>query len=47
VDLGFRWLAQACRDRAFELTALKVDPRFDVLKGDPRFAELAHAVGLD
>ena len=25
-DLGFRWLAQARQDRAFELTAIKVDP---------------------
>jgi serine/threonine-protein kinase len=25
-DLGFRWLNKACRDRAFELIALKVDP---------------------
>jgi len=47
VELGLRWLAQACRDRAFELTALKVDPRFDVLKGDSRLADLAHEVGLD
>jgi serine/threonine-protein kinase len=46
-DLGFRWLAQACRDRAFELTALKVDPRFDALKGDPRLGVLARDVGLD
>lgn len=47
VELGLRWLAQACSDRAFELTALKVDPRFDVLKGDSRLACLAHEVGLD
>ena len=47
VELGLHWLAQACHDRAFELTALKVDPRFDVLKGDSRLAGLAHEVGLD
>jgi tetratricopeptide (TPR) repeat protein len=46
-DAGFRWLAKACHDRAFDLTALKVDPRFDVLKEDRRFADLAREVGLD
>ena len=46
-DLGFRWLAQARQDRAFELTAIKVDPRFDPLKDDPRFAELARELGLE
>ncbi len=46
-DVGFRWLAKACQDRAFELTAIKVDPRFDALKDDRRFTEMARAVGLD
>jgi hypothetical protein len=46
-DVGFRWLTQARQHRAFELTALKVDPRFDLLKDDRRFAELAREVGLE
>ena len=46
-DLGFRWLAKACQDRAFELTAIKVDPRFDALKDDRRFAELTQKIGLN
>jgi TolB-like protein/Tfp pilus assembly protein PilF len=46
-DLGFRWLAKACQDRAFELTAIKVDPRFDALKDDRRFADLTQEIGLN
>jgi serine/threonine-protein kinase len=43
---GFSWLTKACDDRAFELLALNVDPRFDALKGDPRFGVFAARVGL-
>lgn len=39
-DEGFRWLAKACEDRSFELLFLNLDPRFDAVRGDPRF----HAV---
>ena len=41
--MGFRWLTQARQHRAFELTAIKVDPRFDLLKDDRRFAESSRA----
>ena len=43
---GFRWLSKASQDRCFELTAINVDPRFDALKGERRFAEIVRAVGL-
>ena len=46
-DLGFRWLAKACQDRAFELTALKVDPRFDCLEGRPAVRRAGPEIGLD
>ncbi|MGH9414463.1 MAG: tetratricopeptide repeat protein [Terriglobales bacterium] len=36
-DEGFRWLAQACSDRCFELLFLNLDPRFDTFRQDPRF----------
>jgi serine/threonine-protein kinase len=39
-DLGFRWLAKASDDRSFDLISLKVDPRFDPLRDDERFATL-------
>jgi TolB-like protein/Flp pilus assembly protein TadD len=45
-DVGFQWLTKACRDRAFELIALNVDPRFEPLKGDERFETIVHEVGL-
>ena len=41
VDLGFKWLTKACDDRSFDLISIKVDPRFDPLADDPRFAALA------
>ncbi len=37
-DEGFRWLAKACEDRSFELLFLNLDPRFDAVRQDPRFA---------
>ena len=41
---GYRWLVKACDDRCFEFLALKVDPRFDPLRGDARFAAVAQRV---
>jgi TolB-like protein len=46
-DLGFKWLAKAAEDRAFELLALKVDPRFLPVSGDRRFAAITKKVGLE
>ncbi len=46
-DRGFTWLSKACDDRCFELIALKVDPRFDALRRDKRFAAIAKKLGLD
>jgi TolB-like protein len=46
-DLGFNWLTKACQDRAFELLTIKVDPRFDALKSDRRFASVARQMGLE
>lgn len=45
-DTGFRWLAKACDERCFEMITLKVDPRFEAISGDPRFAAAASRVGL-
>jgi serine/threonine-protein kinase len=46
-DVAFGWLAKACQDRAFELLTLKVDPRFDGLHDDGRFASVTRQMGLD
>jgi serine/threonine-protein kinase len=47
IDKGFRWLTKACDDRCFELLALKVDPRFDALKDDGKFAAILKRVRLE
>ena len=46
VDLGFRWLRKACEHRAFDVLALKVDPRFEELRDDARFAAVLREIGL-
>jgi TolB-like protein/Tfp pilus assembly protein PilF len=45
VDLGFQWLTRAAEDRAFDLISIKVDPRFDRLRDDPRFTAIARQLG--
>ncbi len=45
-ELGFRALSKACEDRAFDVLALKVDPRFEPLKDDPRLQAILRDVGL-
>jgi len=47
VDLGFHWLTRACEDRSYDLISLKVDPRFDPLRDDPRFPPILRRLGLD
>ena len=44
-DLGFRWMQKALEDRSFDLISIKVDPRFDPLKDDPRFETIARRMG--
>lgn len=46
-DPGFQWLTKAGQDRAFELISIKVDPRFDLLRDDPRFNAVVRQVGLE
>ena len=46
-EKGFAWLAKSCDDRCFELLALKVDPRFETLRDDPRFVSALKRIGLD
>jgi TolB-like protein/Flp pilus assembly protein TadD len=45
-DFGFRDLAQACHDRAFDVLALGVDPRFESFRQDERFGAVIRQIGL-
>jgi TolB-like protein/DNA-binding winged helix-turn-helix (wHTH) protein/Flp pilus assembly protein TadD len=45
-DRAFEWLQRACEERATALVNLKVEPAFDGLRGDRRFADLLRCVGV-
>jgi tetratricopeptide (TPR) repeat protein len=45
-DQAFLWLEKACEDRPWHLAFLKVEPRVDPLRSDPRFKTLLHRLGL-
>jgi len=44
-DRAFQWLERSYEDHAYDLAYLKVDPEFDSLHSDPRFADLLRRVG--
>jgi TolB-like protein len=46
-DQAFVWLEKAYEERAFGLMLLKMDQRYDPLRGDPRFDDLLRRIGLD
>jgi TolB-like protein/Tfp pilus assembly protein PilF len=45
-DRVFEWLEQAYKEHSSILQYLKIDPDFDPLRSDPRFADLMRRVGL-
>jgi TolB-like protein len=45
-DQAFVWLEKAYEQRSAELVTLTTEPRFDNLRSDPRFTELAHRMNL-
>jgi TolB-like protein/DNA-binding winged helix-turn-helix (wHTH) protein len=45
-DRAFALLEQGYREHAGSLILLKVHPTYDLIRGDPRFVELARKVGL-
>ena len=46
-DQAFVWLEKAYTEHSNTLMTLKVDPGYDSLRADSRFADLLHRVGLD
>jgi len=45
-EQAFFWLEEAFKEQSNMLQFVKVHPLFDPLRGDPRFADLVHRVGL-
>jgi len=45
-DQAFTWLEKAYQEHAFKMAWLKVEPQWDSLRSDPRFADLVRRVGL-
>ena len=45
-DQAFAWLERACQERDFWLRLLKVDPVWDSLRSDPRFADILRRIGF-
>jgi TolB-like protein/DNA-binding winged helix-turn-helix (wHTH) protein/Flp pilus assembly protein TadD len=46
IDRGFRWLSNAYEGRSECMILLKVDPRLDNVRSDPRYEDLVRRVGL-
>jgi hypothetical protein len=47
IDEAFRWLDVAVEEGATGLIFLRVHPRMDPIRKDPRYAALLKKVGLD
>jgi eukaryotic-like serine/threonine-protein kinase len=45
-DQAFTWLEKAYEERSFQMQYLKVEPRWDSLRSDARFADLLRRIGL-
>jgi TolB-like protein/DNA-binding winged helix-turn-helix (wHTH) protein/Flp pilus assembly protein TadD len=46
-EQALTWLERAYQEQSNILQLIKVHPYFDPLRGDPRFVDLVHRVGLD
>jgi TolB-like protein/Flp pilus assembly protein TadD len=46
IEQAFKWLEQACEERTIFSLFINVDPFYDPLRSDPRFADLMRRVGL-
>lgn len=46
-DAAFRWLERAWSEHDAEILWIKVDPRYEKLCGDPRFAPMLKRIGIE
>jgi eukaryotic-like serine/threonine-protein kinase len=46
-DEGFRLLDEACDEHDGEILLMRIEPAFDIVRSDPRFAAILKRVGLD
>ena len=46
-EQAFHWLEEAFKEQSNILQFLKTHPYFDPIRGDPRFSDLVHRVGLE
>ena len=47
LDECFVWLEKAYEDHDMRLSFLKVDPKWDSVRSDPRFVSILKRIGLD
>jgi hypothetical protein len=45
-DESFAWMEKCYATHSTTMTSLKVNPDYDALRGDPRFARYLNRVGL-
>src|SRR5207249_4510619 len=43
---AFEWLEKSFDERSYQLTALKVEPRLDLLRNEPRFQEMVRLLNI-
>jgi len=46
-DNALSWLERGCEERDVRLTLLKVDPKWNSYRANPRFVAILKRIGLD
>jgi len=45
-DQAFAWLEKGYEERSFQMQFIKIEPRWDSLRADPRFQDLMRRMGF-